>query len=61
MYIVIYTFYFLILNNFRLRSLNISWTDLTAESIQYICTTIPRHIEEINISGQRHNLTDDRE
>jgi hypothetical protein len=43
----------------RLRCLNIAWTDLSCESVQYICETIPRCIEQLNISGQRCNLTDD--
>jgi hypothetical protein len=43
----------------RLRSLNIAWTDLSYESVQYICENIPRCIEQLNISGQRYNLTDD--
>ncbi|CAF0761355.1 unnamed protein product [Rotaria sordida] len=42
-----------------LRCLNIAWTELTSESIQHICETIPRCIEQLNISGQRYNLTDD--
>ena len=43
----------------RLRSLNLAWTDLSSESVQYICETIPRCIEQLNISGQRYNLIDD--
>ncbi|CAF3968993.1 unnamed protein product [Rotaria sp. Silwood2] len=42
-----------------LRCLNIAWTELTSESVKYICETIPRCIEKLNISGQRYNLTDD--
>ncbi|CAF3396002.1 unnamed protein product [Rotaria sp. Silwood1] len=42
-----------------LRCLNIAWTELTSESVKYICETISRCIEELNISGQRYNLTDD--
>lgn len=44
---------------YRLRCLNIAWTELTLESVRYICETIPRCIEQLNISGQRYNLTDD--
>ncbi|CAF2098539.1 unnamed protein product [Rotaria magnacalcarata] len=42
-----------------LRSLNIAWTELSSQSIQYICETIPRCIENLNISGHRYSLTDD--
>jgi F-box and leucine-rich repeat protein 1 (S-phase kinase-associated protein 2) len=49
----------LITNLSLLRCLNIAWTDLTSESVQYICENIPRGLEQLNISGQRYNLTDD--
>jgi len=55
----IFEFIFCLIYFYRLRCLNISWTELTTESIQYICETIPRCIEQLNISGQRYNLTDD--
>ncbi|CAF3929696.1 unnamed protein product [Adineta steineri] len=42
-----------------LRYLNISWTELSCESVQHLCETMPRCIEQLNISGQRYNLTDD--
>ncbi|CAF1346562.1 unnamed protein product, partial [Adineta ricciae] len=42
-----------------LRCLNVAWTNLTAATVQYLCENIPRCIEQLNISGQRHNLTDD--
>jgi hypothetical protein len=45
--------------NFRLRCLNIAWTELTCESVQHLCEALPRCIEQLNISGQRYNLTDD--
>ena len=44
----------------RLRCLNIAWTKFTRETIKYLCATIPRCIEQLNISGQRYILNDDR-
>ena len=44
----------------RLRCLNIAWTNLTAETVQHLCETLPRCMEQLNISGQRYNLTDAR-
>jgi hypothetical protein len=61
LYINNHSFFFILFfeNISRLRCLNISWTELSSESIQYICETMPRSIEQLNISGQRYNLTDD--
>ena len=44
----------------RLRCLNIAWTNLTTETVRYLCETVSRCMEQLNISGQRYNLTDDR-
>ena len=45
---------------FRLRCLNIAWTELSFESVQHLCEALPRCMEQLNISGQRYNLTDTR-
>ena len=44
----------------RLRCLNIAWTELSFESVQHLCEALPRCMEQLNISGQRYNLTDTR-
>ena len=44
----------------RLRCLNIAWTELSFESVQHLCEALPRCVEQLNISGQRYNLTDTR-
>ena len=40
--------------------MNVSWTDLSKECVEYICENISRCIEQLNISGQRYQLTDNR-
>jgi len=45
---------------FRLRCLNLAWTNLSVESVQFLCENIPRCIEQLNLSGQRYQITDDR-
>lgn len=42
-----------------LKSFNIAWTNLNIETIEFLCQHLPRSIEQLNISGQRYNLTDE--
>lgn len=42
-----------------LESWNLAWTELDAEAVQLICTSAPRSLRRINISGCRTTLMDE--
>ncbi|XP_046390450.1 S-phase kinase-associated protein 2 [Ischnura elegans] len=42
----------------RLQSLNISWTMLDLDSLNYLCANLPADLQRLNISGCRKDLED---
>ena len=44
-----------------LDSWNLAWIDLTADALQLLCTSAPKSLQRINLSGCRFTLKDERE
>ncbi|XP_030758733.1 S-phase kinase-associated protein 2 [Sitophilus oryzae] len=49
---------YLLTNCRQIRELNIAWTYLNADSIQYICENLPSTMDRLNLSGCRKLLLD---
>lgn len=49
---------YLLSNCQNIRELNLAWTYLNVNSIQYICTNLPKTLDRLNISGCRKLLSD---
>lgn len=43
----------------KLESWNLAWTDLSTEALQLLCSSAPKTLERINISGCRMTLKDE--
>lgn len=44
----------------KLDSWNLAWTDLPTDALELICSSSPRSLKRINISGCREKLLDER-
>jgi F-box and leucine-rich repeat protein 1 (S-phase kinase-associated protein 2) len=44
----------------KLDSWNLAWTELKTEEVELICTTAPKSLHRINLSGCRLTLKDER-
>lgn len=49
---------YLLTNCRQLRELNLSWTYLTSDSVEYICDNLPATMDRLNLSGCRKLLLD---
>ena len=44
----------------RLKELNLSWTDLSSESILFVCQHLPSSLDRFNFSGCKRRITNHR-
>jgi hypothetical protein len=49
----------LICPNFSLRYLNLGWTHMSEQCVQYLCRNIQSTIEQLTLSGFRQSMTDE--